>query len=275
MNRYIKIFLAGSLILSGSVLIVYLLQFPGSLDTENLDNSTSSGIPIYKYRIVNIYPHDRGAFTQGLVYENNTLYEGTGRYGRSSLRKVDLETGNVISIQRLPYQFFGEGITTFGNRIIQLTWKSNVGFVYNKSDLTLLGEFYYPTEGWGITHNGEYLIVSDGTSTLHFLDPNNFKEVKRIEVFDNDGPVFMLNELEYIQNEVYANVWKTSFIARIDPHTGQVVAWIDLTGLPDREEVNDSVDVLNGIAYDAEKDRLFVTGKLWPELFEIEIVDPG
>jgi glutaminyl-peptide cyclotransferase len=231
-------------------------------------------IPVYTYGIVNTYPHDRDAFTQGLVFEDGFLYEGTGLYGYSTLRRVDLETGAVLQVRELP-QFFGEGITIYGDRIIQLTWQSNIGFVWNKNTFELLREFSYPTEGWGITHDGERLIMSDGTSKLYFLDPQSFEEVGRLDVFDNDGPVTRLNELEYIKGEIYANVWQTDRIARIAPETGQVVGWVDLEGLLTEEDRLEHIDVLNGIAYDSENDRLFVTGKLWPKLFEIELVRSG
>jgi glutamine cyclotransferase len=230
--------------------------------------------PTYTYRVLNIYPHDRGAFTQGLVYEQGDLYEGTGLRGRSSLRRVELETGDVLQFYALPGQYFGEGITIFGAEIIQLTWQSRVGFVYDKDSFALIRTFNYPTEGWGITHNGQELIMSDGTPTLYFLDPKTFEEVGRVEVYDVHGPVTRLNELEYIQGQVYAHIWQTDLVARIDPGTGQVTAWVDLAGLLAPEDYEQPVDVLNGIAYDAAQDRLFVTGKLWPKLFEIDLVLP-
>lgn len=234
--------------------------------------TNSEVIPVYTYEIVNVYPHDRNAFTQGLVFQDGILYEGTGLHGRSTLRKVELETGRVLQLGALPAQFFGEGVTVYGDEIIQLTWQSNVGFVYDKDSFELLQTFNYPTEGWGITHDGERLIMSDGTATLHFLEPETFEEINRIQVRDNAGPVVRLNELEYIRGEIYANVWQTDRIARIDPLTGQVTGWIDLAGLLSAQDRSQPVDVLNGIAYDAENDRLFVTGKLWPKLFEIELL---
>lgn len=272
MNNFLKIFFIGFLVILVTVFIVHLPKFLESPDHTSLVNNTTSEIPFYKYKVVNTYPHDRNAFTQGLVYENNILYEGTGLRGHSTLRKVDIETGNILLIHELPSQFFGEGITIYENKIIQLTWQSNVGFVYDKSNFNLIKEFNYSTEGWGITHNGKYLIISDGTSTLHFLNPENFEEIKRIEVFDNNGPVSRLNELEYVRGEIYANVWQTDNIARIDPDTGQVVGWIELKGLLNSKHFDEPVDVLNGIAYDAENNRLFVVGKLWPHLFEIELI---
>jgi glutamine cyclotransferase len=187
---------------------------------------------------------------------------------------VELETGDILQIRELSAQFFGEGITIYGNKIIQLTWQSNIGFVYDKNSFELLQEFNYPTEGWGITHDGERLIMSDGTSILHFLDPQTFEEIGQLEVFDDDGPVTRLNELEYIQGEIYANVWQTDRVARIAPGTGRVIGWVELGGLLTAEDRSEPVDVLNGIAYDAKTDRLFVTGKLWPKLFEIELISP-
>ena len=232
----------------------------------------SDVIPVYTYNIVNTYPHDRNAFTQGLVFEDGVLYEGTGLFGHSTLRRVELETGDILQVRELSAQFFGEGITIYGDKVIQLTWKSKIGFVYDKNTFELLQQFNYPTEGWGITCDGERLIMSDGTSTLYFLNPQSFEEIGRLEVFDNDGPVTRLNELEYIKGEIYANVWQTDRIARIAPETGQVIGWVDLEGLLTAEDLVEPVDVLNGIAYDAENDRLFVTGKLWPKLFEIELI---
>lgn len=230
--------------------------------------------PVYGYRVIRTYPHDPRAFTQGLVYEGGELFEGTGLRGQSSLRRVALETGQVLQQHALAAQFFGEGITVFGDQIIQLTWQSHLGFVYDKMSFKLLKQFSYPTEGWGITHDGQRLIMSDGTSNLYFLDPGTLAETDRVEVHDDQGPVIRLNELEYIQGEVFANVWQTNRIARIDPLTGQVRSWVDLTGLLVVTDPQQRVDVLNGIAYDAENDRLFVTGKWWPNVFEIQLITP-
>jgi glutamine cyclotransferase len=234
--------------------------------------ASESGTPVYTYRIVNIYPHDREAFTQGLVFEDGALYEGTGLWGASTLRRVELESGDVVQFHPLSPEYFGEGITIFEDRIIQLTWKAGLGFVYDKDSFELLGTFRYLTQGWGITHDGTALIMSDGSSTLHFLDPETFEKIGQIPVFDEQGPVSMLNELEYVQGKVYANVWQTDRVAIIDLGTGQVTAWIDLRGLLEAEDYLQPVDVLNGIAYDADGKRLFVTGKLWPKLFEIELL---
>jgi len=233
----------------------------------------SASPPVYSYKIINIYPHDSNAFTQGLAIENNVLFEGTGLYGRSALRKVSLKSGQSMKIRVLPAQFFGEGLTVFKNRIIQLTWKSKTALIYNKESFKLLRTVYYPFEGWGITHNGNHLIASDGTEMLHVLDPETFQEINRIRVFDHQGPVKLLNELEYVRGEIYANVWLTDRIARISPETGRVTGWIDLAGIMDSAVQRQSGDaVLNGIAYDETNQRLFVTGKLWPKLFEIELI---
>jgi glutamine cyclotransferase len=269
MSRLFRISILGLLALLGAVFVFCCLILTGCLSPGNSNN-----IPVYSYNIVNTYPHDRDAFTEGLVFEDGFLYEGTGLYGDSSLRKVELETGAVLQIYELPAEFFGEGITIYGDKIVQLTWKSHVGFVYDEDSFESLQEFNYLTEGWGITHDGTRLIMSDGTSTLHFLDPQTFEEISQLEVFDNNGPINRLNELEYIQGEIYANIWQTDRIARISPETGRVVGWVDLEGLLTAEDRSEPVDVLNGIAYDAGTDHLFVTGKLWPKLFEIKLISP-
>ena len=224
-------------------------------------------VPIYTYKVINTYPHDNEAFTQGLVFEGGYLYEGTGRYGASTLRKVQLKTGKVVQIYKLPPQFFGEGITIYKNQIIQLTWQSQIGFVYDIKSFSLLRKFRYPTDGWGITHDGKQLIMSDGTATLYFLNPENFEKTGTLQVRDANGPVKNINELEYIQGEIYANVWKKNLIARISPKNGIVVGWIDLGGLCKWN------GVLNGIAYDREHGRLFVTGKRWPYIYEIKLIE--
>lgn len=242
-----------------------------------LITSTPAPPTIYTYRIVNIYPHDPNAFTQGLVWDNGVVYEGTGLNrdygGISTLRRVDLETGDVLQMITLPDQYFGEGIVVWEDTIIQLTWRNNVGFVYDKTSFALLREFNYPTEGWGITHDGERLIMSDGSDTLYFWDPQTLAEIGRVAVLDDDGPVVRLNELEYVDGEVWANVWQTDRLARIDPASGRVTGWVDLTGLLNNVALPRPPDVLNGIMVDAENGRLFVTGKFWPALFEIEVLE--
>lgn len=230
-----------------------------------------AAVLVYTYRVVNSYPHDPQAFTQGLAIADGQFYEGTGLNGKSSLRRVDLETGKVLQRYDLDPAYFGEGITIVGERILQLTWQSNVGFVYDRESFEPQQQWTYQTEGWGLTHDGTHLIMSDGTATLRLLDPTTFAEIGRVDVFDNNGPVARLNELEYINGEIWANVWQTDRIARIDPQVGRVVGWIDLSGLLSQEDKREPVDVLNGIAYDPINNRLFVTGKLWPKLFEIEV----
>ena len=237
------------------------------LDSKNPDTSRT-----YTYKVINTFPHDREAFTQGLASEDGVLYEGTGRYGRSALHKIELETGNVLQTRKLPDEFFGEGITVYGDNIIQLTYLSKIGFVYKKDTFELLREFNYPTAGWGITNDGKHLIMSDGTLKLYFLDPKTFEQVRQIEVYDRGISVWGLNELEYVEGQIYANVWPTERIARISPETGRVLGWIDMKGLLTQQDYSRQVDVLNGIAYDKENGRLFVTGKFWPKLFEIKLV---
>ncbi len=229
-----------------------------------------SAVITYTYAIVRAYPHDPAAFTQGLVYADGVLYESTGLYGRSSLRRVALETGEVLQQRDLPAEYFGEGLALFDGRLIQLTWQNNIGFVYDAASFALQQTWTYPTEGWGLTHDGTHLIMSDGSATLRFLDPRTFQAQREVLVTDGGRPVGWLNELEYVNGEVFANVWQTDWIARIDPQTGRVLGWIDLSGLLAPEE-RQGADVLNGIAYDAQNGRLFVTGKLWPKLFEITL----
>ncbi len=228
----------------------------------------------YTYKVVASYPHDPAAFTQGLVYKGNDLYESTGLVGQSSLRKVDLETGEVQKIRSLPAPFFGEGIAVIGDSIFQLTWQSHVGFVYNKDTFEEIRQFLYSTEGWGITDDGKRLIMSDGTAKLRYLDPQTLEVTGYIDVYGAPASIgnLRLNELEYVQGEIFANVWPTDYILIIDPATGRVKGWTSLAGILDTRSPGLKVDVLNGIAYDARNDRLFVTGKLWPWLFEIKLV---
>ncbi len=231
----------------------------------------SQPAPVFGYQIVGSYPHDPRAFTQGLVYLDGFLYEGTGLNGRSSIRKVRLETGEVVQIQNLDAQYFGEGIAVWRDALIQLTWQSGLGFVYDRATFRRTKTFRYGGEGWGLTHDGKRLIMSDGTPWLRFLDPVSLQETGKLQVKDAGAPVNQVNELEFVKGEIYANVWNTDRIARIAPATGRVISWIDLKGLLGPRE-SAGVDVLNGIAYDAAGDRLFVTGKLWPRLFEIKPV---
>jgi glutaminyl-peptide cyclotransferase len=226
----------------------------------------------FGYRVVNEYPHDRHAFTEGLAYVDGVLYEGTGLYGESTLRRVDLQTGEVLQTVGLSKEYFGEGISVLGDRIYQLTWKTGVCIVLDRETFELQKAFTYETEGWGLTTDGERLIMSDGTNRLFIRDPETFAVLDTIDVYDGAQAISNLNELEVVDGEIWANVWQTDRIARIDPETGQVTGWIDLTGLLSTKDRKRQVDVLNGIAYDPATDRLFVTGKLWPKLFEIEIV---
>ena len=232
-----------------------------------------AAVPTYGYKVVRSYPHDRQAFTQGLVYTDGVLYEGTGMNGQSGIRKVRLETGEVLQARPLDAQYFGEGIAVWQDRIIQLTWQHGIGFVYDRKTFEPQRSFTYVGEGWGLTHDGTRLIMSDGSAsgTLRFLDPQTLRESGKLVVREGTRPVPHLNELEYVKGEIYANVWQTERIARIAPKTGRITGWIDLRGLLDPREAA-GVDVLNGIAYDAGKDRLFVTGKWWPKIFEIQLV---
>ncbi len=249
------------------------VSVPESRDSQSAPSpTTAQSVPIYTFQIVHTYIHDREAFTEGLVYEGGILYEGTGLYGKSSLRKVDLETGKVKKKYDLPAEYFGEGIAIYEDKIIQLTWKEKTGQVYEKNSFKLLSRFSYPTEGWGITFDGKRLIMSDGSSTLYFLDPRTFDITGNIKVYEKNISIIHLNELEYINGKIYANIWLTNNIAIIDPVSGQVIGWIDLTGILPSQELTAPVDVLNGIAYDTANDRLFITGKLWPWLFEIKLV---
>ncbi|MBN1505686.1 MAG: glutaminyl-peptide cyclotransferase [Sedimentisphaerales bacterium] len=250
-------------------------------------NPQRSAVAHYGYRVVKTYPHDPQAFTQGLVYENGILYEGTGLYGRSVLTKRDLKSGRLLKRERLPRRYFGEGITVFRDKIFQLTWQSQTGFVYDKTTFRLLKEFKYTGEGWGLTHDGKNLIMSDGTANLRFLDPNTLAETRRVTVHDEHGPIDLLNGLEYVAPpppgmvdsnsqpraagpHIFANIWSSDFIAVISPETGQVTAWLDLSTLYPRPA--DSEFVLNGIAYLPESNHLLITGKCWPKLHEIELI---
>ena len=258
------------------------------------DSALTSSTPVYGYKIINTYPHDRSAFTQGLAYDQTCkcLYESTGLFGKSSVRKVELKTARVLKERKLAKKYFGEGLTLAGeknNRLIQLTRRNGVAFIYNRKKLIKTGSFRYPTEGWGITRNSKHLIMSDGTSNLYFLNPKTFERVKQIKVRDGDKPISKLNELEYVKGEIYANLWfgskaPTNYIARISPQTGRVNSWINLSGLdsgvhpadlpPSQRDSITRDDILNGIAYDTKKDRLFVTGKYWAYLYEIKLLRP-
>jgi glutamine cyclotransferase len=252
--------------LAGGVLVATLFLFGPSFYHAQVKRT-----PEYTFEVVRVFPHDRTAYTQGLSYREGFLYEGTGLYGHSSLRKVRLETGEVVQRVELAPELFGEGITLFKNQVLQLTWKSQIGFVYTLGDFRLERRFSYTGEGWGLATNGHDLFMSDGTSDIRVLDSGTFAEKRRFHVHDGDTPIDQLNELEWVEGEIYANVWQTNRIARISPQSGKVLGWIDLTGLLSPVYRVESDAVLNGIAYDPERKRLFVTGKLWPSIFEIKV----
>ncbi len=224
------------------------------------------------YQVIHTFPHDQQAYTQGLLYLDGHLYESTGLAGRSSLREEDLDTGRILEMHEVPGQYFAEGLAAWGNTLVQLTWQSHVAFVYDRATFRLLRTAPYPGEGWGLTADTKNLILSDGTSTLRFLDPETLHEVRRITVKDHHHAIDQLNELEFVHGQIYANIWHADRIARIDPQNGRVLGWIDLTGILPAGRVTDREAVLNGIAFDAVHDRLFVTGKLWPSIFEIKLV---
>jgi glutamine cyclotransferase len=230
-----------------------------------------AAVPEYSATVVQRYPHDPQAFTEGLLYHDGFLYESTGRNGQSSIRKVELRTGAVVQQKALDPGYFGEGIVIWKDRLIQLTWKNQIGFTYDLATFQQRSTFHYPGEGWALTRDGHHLIMSDGTSDLRFLDPESLNEVGRIHVTCDGRPVHRINELEWVKGEIYANIWVTNFIARIDPATGNIVGLVDLTDLANATGVATGDSVLNGIAYDASADRLFVTGKLWPTLFQIRL----
>jgi glutamine cyclotransferase len=228
--------------------------------------------PIQSFDVVAEYPHDPAAFTQGLILVDGQLYEGTGLNGASELRLVDLQSGEVLESHQLSDEYFGEGITILDNKVYQITWQTQTAFVYDRETFEQIGTFSYETEGWGLTHDDSSLIMSDGSDQLYFRDPETFEVTKQISVRDGDNPIDNLNELEYIDGVIWANVWHTNLIARIDPQTGVVIDWLDLTALT--EEVvafGERVDVLNGIAWNPETGTAYVTGKLWPILFEIQL----
>lgn len=238
----------------------------------SLLSASGQPAPVEGYKIIHAYPHDPNAFTQGLFYLDGYLYESTGLNGRSSVRMVDIKTGKVLQHYKLPSQYFGEGLTDWGSTLVQLTWMKHTGFVYDRFSLRLLRTFHYPWQGWGLTHDATSLIMSDGSDTLRFLDPHSFRETRQVVVKDDGRPIKNLNELEYIHGEIYANIWNSNRIAIISPTTGKVLSWIDLSGLKPPDTSSDPNAVLNGIAYDAKDKRLFVTGKLWPKLFEIKVI---
>ena len=255
-----------------------MFRSPGLTQTLALamllgSTAAQAAIPVYGYKVVNVYPHDTGAYTEGLFYKDGYLYESTGETGESTVRKVELKTGEVLQRYNVPPQYFGEGIVDWKNELVQLTWQDQTGFVYDLASFKLQHTFSYPGEGWALTRDDHHLYMSDGSPVLRILDPETLTATGSIMVTADGVPVTNLNELEWVKGELYANIWLTTRIARIDPATGHVVGWIDLKGLLDVSKLPDpGNDVLNGIAYDATHDRLFVTGKCWPKLFEIKLV---
>lgn len=244
----------------------------GTPDAAASAAALAAGVPLYRYQIVHTYPHDSHAFTEGLFYLDGFLYESTGLEGQSSIRKVRLETGEVLQRLDIPARYFGEGIVNWKQHLVSLTWKSGIGFVYDLQSFKLQRHFSYPGEGWALTQDGSHLIMSDGTDQLRWLDPQTLREISRLSVTFQGKPLRDLNELEWVKGEIYANVWQSNWIVRIDPRTGAVIGLIDCRGLlGPGDVVAGQTDVLNGIAYDARGDRLFITGKNWPKLFEIEL----
>jgi glutaminyl-peptide cyclotransferase len=234
----------------------------------------AAAVPVQGVQVKATYPHDAGAYTQGLFYLNGDLYESTGRVGQSNLRRVRLRDGAILQRQPISPSLFGEGIVNWGDEIVSLTWQDQVGFRWDLKTLRMKSSFRYPGEGWALTQNGKHLIMSDGTPYLRILEPRTFKEVRRVRVTADGRPVANLNELEWVKGEVLANVWQTNLIARIDPTSGAVKGWIDLSGLPEAQSLRGRDAVLNGIAWDREHDRLFVTGKNWPHLYEVTLTPP-
>lgn len=228
--------------------------------------------PVYGYKVIKTWPHDTKAYTQGLEFNDGYLYEGTGQYGESMLTKIKLETSEIIQSINLPKEVFGEGITILNDKVFQLTWKSSIGFVYDKTTFNTLYEFSYPTDGWGLTNNGKELIMSDGSENIYYLDSEYFNELRRIQVYDNNGPVLNLNELELINGMVYANIYGTKRIVVFDPVSGKVQKYIDLTGILKKEDIHGRIDVMNGIAWEPTKQMLLVTGKWWPKFYQIEVM---
>ena len=259
------------------IIVLLITLISCSVGTDPPPDNNDTPFTVYTYHVINKYPHDIHAYTQGLVIDSGLLYEGTGLYGSSTLRKLQVEKYDTLLIRNIPNRpsgsYFGEGISILGNRIFQLTWREKVGFIYNKQTFDSLGEFSYPTQGWGLTFDGSHFIMSDGSAFLYFRDTVTFAEVKKVEVRDSAGPVTRLNELEYINGEVWANVYQTTRIVRIDPISGNVTGLLDLQALvAEAKQEYGLAEVLNGIAYDSEQNRLFITGKNWPSIYEIEVV---
>ncbi len=265
------------LVLAGVLVVAILLGASLLVFLNDKGNSASSSDSLYTYKIVKTYPHDTSSFTEGLWYSDGVLYESSGSGNspdyQSTLRRVNLSTGKVLQEYTLPIQYFGEGIAVVDDKIIQLTYTTNIGFIYDKTSFAVTGNFSYPTQGWGLAYDGKELIMSDGSDHLYFLNATTYQRIGEVEVHDGNSTVTMINSLCYINGDVYANIWLTNKIAIINPTTGQVEAWIDLTGLPASVASKTNFDaVLNGIAYDPQGNRLFVTGKDWSSLYQIKLV---
>ncbi|WP_018968699.1 glutaminyl-peptide cyclotransferase [Rubritalea marina] len=253
--------------------LLLLTLFTILLHSSQLVADDRAGAPTYQIEVVKTYPHDAQAFTQGLLYHDGFLYESTGLNGRSSLRKVELETGKVLKLRRIKSQFFAEGLALWNGKLIQLTWQAGLAFVYDRDSFRQVKTMSYPGEGWGLTRYGSQLVMSDGSSELRFLDPATFHEIRRIQVHDAGKPVLKINELESIKGEIYANLWQENRVARINPKNGKVTAWLEMAKLAPKKYRDNDQAVLNGIAYDAARDRIFVTGKMWDKLYEIKVVE--
>lgn len=272
--KYIILITSVSIAILLGILSIYYVYDSNPTSSEPFDTSMIDDSSIYGYEIVAIYPHNTTAYTQGFTYQDGIIFEGTGLYGHSSIRKVNLTTGEIIKIKNLSHNYFGEGITIFNDSIFQLTWKSKLAFVYDKLTLIKIRNYSYDTEGWGITHDGQNLIMSDGTSLLYFLDPETFENTRTVQVTYKEKHVTKINELEYINGEIFANIWPSNYIAKINPFTGNIIGWIDLEGLLEEKEHSKTIDVLNGIAFNEKTNNLLLTGKFWPYIFEIRLTTP-
>ena len=258
--------IGSTLIRAATIVLIWAMGWTSSL---------AAGLPVSGVRVVAAFPHDATAYTEGLFFHGGYLFESTGLVGRSDVRKVRLSDGAVLLSRAINPNLFGEGIVNWRSEIISLTWRDQVGFRWDGQTLVRTGVFRYPGEGWGLTQNGQSIIMSDGSSVLRFLDPVSLKQTRRLSVRADGRPLENLNELEWVRGEVLANIWLTKRIARIDPKSGNVTGWIDLSSLPETQNLSDPDAVANGIAYDSARNRLFVTGKNWPRLYQIELLPPG
>ena len=257
------------------ILAIFWLPFPGVFAQNFLRTDSpllKTRSPIWRISVVNVFDHDPQAFTQGLVYHQGYLYESTGLYAKSALMKKDLSTGKILKAHKMPAEYFGEGIAILGKKIYQLTYQNETGFIYDLETFKITGQFSYRGEGWGLTTDGRYLMMSNGSSIITFHDPGTFKIIRRIQVKDGDTAVGRINEMAFVKGEIWANIFMEDVIVRISPQTGKVSGWVDLSPLYSYLPKNIQVDVLNGIAYDPLAERIFVTGKFWPKVFEIQLL---